>query len=82
VATLLMLDATLFQAEQSEGRIVESLDVAREARITSSHAVHDAVRFARSHVVVQYGADSSVIQLFGLKRRSDYKQPIHRKVKG
>ncbi|MEI8167374.1 MAG: hypothetical protein WCG26_13415 [Chloroflexales bacterium] len=81
VPQLLLHQTELAQAEQAELALEQALEQARMLRAEKSHVYHNAVKRARSHVVVQYGPDSAAVALVGMTRKSERKRPSKRQPK-
>lgn len=75
VAILLALAERLTMLEQAEARARRAYELSRDEAIAAGIALHNAMRGARNEVITQFGEDSHVIEMVGLKKRSAYKRP-------
>ncbi|NTW03856.1 MAG: hypothetical protein HGA19_21710 [Oscillochloris sp.] len=78
LASLRDLVTTLTQAEEAELRAKRALEVAREQAIAAAKKLHSTVGETKVQVMAQYGVDSPVIHIVGLKQRSERKRRSRR----
>lgn len=78
VEQLNALGQAMEQAQQAEVRAAQALVGARDAAAAAEWALHDGMLGAKAQVIAQYGPDSNVVQLLGLKRKSERKRPVRR----
>lgn len=74
VATKVAMDA----AQITEKKAADALKTARDKAIASEWAYHNAILGVKQQIVAQFGDDSAEIQLFGLKKKSEYKSPTRK----
>ncbi len=79
IAAIQQREISLAQAAQTISRLLEALDQARKQENELAHLFHETMLGARQQVISQYGADSAVVEIIGLKRKSDRKRPAQRK---
>jgi hypothetical protein len=72
------LNQALERTRQEELRAQQALAVARQATMDIEWALHEASAGAKTQVIAQYGPDSQVMQLLGLKRKSARRRPTRR----
>lgn len=77
-SALAELGQAMEAARLAEVRAMQALAAARDAVAAAEWALHESVLGARAQVIAQYGADSSAVQLLGLKRKSERKRPARR----
>lgn len=82
---LLQIDATMRAAEDAVGQVrddQQSLDIRRKQTMAVEDStgvmMHEMVAAAKAQLVAQYGADSYVMSVIGLKRSSDYRRPARK----
>lgn len=74
-AALAACEMNLALAEQQERWAREQYRVARAATLKAERELLTGVQGAKREVFAQYGDDSYAVEIFGLKRRSDYRHP-------
>lgn len=62
-------------AQKAEKKAADTLKTARDTATATEWAYHNLVLGVKQQVKAQYGDDSAEIQLFGLKKKSEYKSP-------
>src|SRR5258706_7748310 len=72
------LQHTMEEAQQAEIRAQQTLATTHDAAITAEWAFHEGVLGAKTQVIAQYGSDSNVVQLLGLKRKSERRRAPRR----
>ncbi|MFL5803367.1 MAG: hypothetical protein ACJ8CR_16700 [Roseiflexaceae bacterium] len=66
------------EAQQAEIRAQQALAAARDAVAAAEWAFHEGMLGAKTQVIAQYGPDSNVVQLLGLKRKSERRRTLRR----
>jgi hypothetical protein len=59
-------------------RAVQALATARNQAAATEWALHEGILGARWQVIAQYSPDSKVVQMLGLKRKSERKRPTRK----
>jgi hypothetical protein len=78
VAKLQELNRAMEYAQQAELRANQAQAIARDLAIAAEWAIHDFVLGVKTQAIAQYGPDGHELQLLGLKRKSDRRQPVRR----
>jgi hypothetical protein len=68
---LTALQQAMEAATETVIHIRQGLTTARDDEAATIRAFHEGILLAKTEVIAQYGADSGVVQLMGLKRKSD-----------
>ena len=79
VANLTTAQTAMTTAQATEVQKNGEAAAARDAANTNEWGFHNKMLEARKQVVAQYGSDSDQVQAIGLKKKSEYKQPVPRK---
>ena len=53
-------------------------EAARDAANAAEWAFHNLILNAKDQVIAQYGENSDQVQAIGLKKKSEYKRPVHK----
>ncbi|NTV64958.1 MAG: hypothetical protein HGA65_15720 [Oscillochloris sp.] len=82
ITTMQQQEASLTQAELAIVRLEEELKQARIVAAETARALHNTGLGVKDQVIVQYGPDSTEIEIIGLIRKSDRKRSTKRKATG
>jgi hypothetical protein len=78
VTSLTTLQQKMEAAVEMVVHTTQVLTIARDDEAAAIRAFHEGMLGAKAEVLTQYGADSGVVQLMGLKRKSDRNRPARR----
>ena len=78
VAHLAELQQGMEAAHETVVHTAQVLSTARDDEAAATRAFHEGMLGAKSEVLTQYGANSGVVTLMGLKRKSDRSRPARR----
>ncbi|MES2732083.1 MAG: hypothetical protein V4714_10055 [Bacteroidota bacterium] len=78
LANVQTIKAAMDASQKAEKKAADALKTARDVSTAAEWAYHNAILGVKQQVIAQFGDDSAEIQLFGLKKKSEYKSPTRK----
>jgi hypothetical protein len=80
VAEMTELETELSSALATETQAAAALATARDNAVAKEWEFHNRILGVKDQVIAQFGRDSNEVQALGLKKASERKAPVRRKV--
>jgi len=80
VANIQLLYDNMVEAQAVETQSDAALRTARDIAVAAEWSFHNIMLAAKEQVTSQFGSDSNELQSLGLKKTSEYKRPVRKKV--